>query len=280
LSVPAGDAAAIAAQATELTQVRAELVQFRTTEAQQARELEAARYISGELLGHLSNDFFVSLAAIVGFSELLASGHHGDLNARQQEDIHAIRDAAHSIRRVNDDLVDLARIMGGYLMVRPSRVSLADVLNAGVREQQAALERRKVNVQVDVPADLGDIEVDHRQICKVISRLLAAMVEFTSLGGDITLVARRREEMVEIAVQGMDTDLPDADHAWMLAALRPSEAAAGVSVPSGRDVGLIVVQRFVEHHGGRGIWVACGPGEDTTFTFQVPRQQEVESLPG
>jgi len=128
--------------------------------------------------------------------------------------------------------------------------------------------RRKVlNVAFDCPADIGWIVADTKRLRQVVFNLLGNAVAFTPPRGKIGLAAERRDDEVFIRISNSGAGIPRADHERVFQPFErgPAQDADG----TGSGLGLTLVRRFIELHGGR-VEMASGTGKGTTVTCILP----------
>jgi signal transduction histidine kinase/CheY-like chemotaxis protein len=232
----------------------------------QNREIEAASRHKSAFLANMSHELRTPLNAIIGFSDVLRERMFGELTERQAEyldDIHA--SGRHLLALIND-ILDLAKVEAGRGELELTDVDVRACLEQGVGMVRERALRGAVDLQLVAPADLGTIRADERRIKQVVLNLLANAVKFTPQLGRVEVVARRREQEVEIAVHDTGVGIAPDDQQ------RIFEEFEQAGDPRGRDgsgLGLALARRFVEVHGGR-LTLASEVGRGSTFVVTLP----------
>jgi len=181
------------------------------------------------------------------------------------------RQTEHMTRLV-DDLLDVARITRGTIELRRERIDIADVLKAAVEASGALIERGRHQLRVTPPVEPLHVEGDATRLTQIISNLLDNAAKYTDPGGRIWLTAEREGDEVVIQVKdsgiGIAPDvLPRIFDMFTQSAL-PLERAQG-----GLGVGLALVERLVQLHGGTVSAFSGGEGKGSEFTIRLPLVQ-------
>ena len=171
--------------------------------------------------------------------------------------------------RLIDDLLDIARITSNKLELRKEPIELTDVLNAAVETSQPLIDQRGQKLIVKVPAESIQIDGDLVRLAQAISNLLNNAAKYTARGGRIRLTAARKgnEGVVKVRDTGMGISSEILPRIFEM--FTQSERAANGS-PGGLGVGLTLVKRLVEMHGGTITVHSGGPGKGSEFVVRVP----------
>src|SRR5262249_3939791 len=171
--------------------------------------------------------------------------------------------------RMGGDLLGVSRITRGKIELRQEGVDLASVGSRAAGASQPPLERRRHALTVDLPPEPVRLEADPTRLEQVLSNLLNNAAKYTDHGGHIWLSAR--QEGGELVLGVKDTGvgiLPD-----MLARIfEPFVQSDRVLHHSqgGLGIGLTLVRRLVEMHGGTVTAHSDGPGKGTAFLVRLP----------
>jgi signal transduction histidine kinase len=132
---------------------------------------------------------------------------------------------------------------------------------------------------------LDIVEADERKVKQIVFNLLSNAVKFTPDGGQVHVTARLFDGGVQIAVRDSGIGIAPEDQARVFDEFR--QVGLSTRQQEGTGLGLTLVRRFVELHGGR-ISLASEVGVGSTFTFTlpyalgatpIPRTRGAESLP-
>jgi signal transduction histidine kinase/ActR/RegA family two-component response regulator len=185
------------------------------------------------------------------------------------------RQLRHLVRLV-DDLLDIARISSGKVELKKERVSLKGVLASAVETSMPLLAAGGHKLEASMPDEGVQLYADATRLAQVVSNLLNNAAKYTPHGGRIALSTRREGDRVVISVA--DTGIGIAREAL------PEVFEMFTQVGRTRDrsqgglgIGLALVRRLVDLHGGRVTAVSPGPGEGSTFTVRLPLAEEPQT---
>ena len=188
------------------------------------------------------------------------------------------RQLKHLVRLV-DDLLDVGRITSGKLQLRTQRVLMADVLATAVDITRGLIDTRGQQLAVDIRAQDLTVEADPDRLVQVVSNLLTNSAKYTERGGWIRLVLERegREAVVAVMDNGIGIPPQAIENVFeMFSQLgsHPSRSEGGLGI------GLALVSRLVQMHGGKVSAASEGPGKGSTFTVRLPLDPQVSAATG
>jgi two-component system phosphate regulon sensor histidine kinase PhoR len=227
------------------------------------RRLERVRH---DFVANVSHEFKTPLTAIQGFAETLLSGALEDpRNNRRFLEI--IRDHATRLAVLTDDLLKLARIEAGKLEVQFVPVQLAEIIERCTETSLLKANRKRIALEVDVPATLPVVHGDVSLLRDVVQNLLDNAIQYTPEGGRVRVsaIAGPREAVVTVDDTGIGIPLADQERIferfYRVDAARSREAG-------GTGLGLSIAKHIVEAHGGR-LWVESEVAHGSKFSFSV-----------
>src|SRR4029077_9564358 len=170
-----------------------------------------------------------------------------------------------------DALLDVSRITSGKITLQHERVPVAAaVIAQAVETARPAAESRRETLEVDVSDDVGVVEGDSARLVQALGNLLDNAIRYSEEGGRVRLTARAEAQEVVIAVRdegvGIDAELLPHVFDLFIQADRSLERRQG-----GLGIGLTLVRRLVEMHGGRVAVASEGAGRGSEFTIRLPR---------
>ncbi|MEV7535586.1 sensor histidine kinase [Streptomyces hydrogenans] len=232
-----GATAELAALTRELAATSARL------EASRAREraLETSRR---ELVAWISHDLRTPLAGLRAMAEALEDGMAAEPARYHRQ----IRTEVERLTGMVGDLFELSRIHAGALALAPSRVSVYDLVGDALSGADPLARAHRVRLVGD-EVEAVPVEVDGREMTRVLANLLVNAIRHTPADGTVAVAARRRAATVVVSVTDgcggiPDEDLPRVfDTGW-----RGTEAR---TPPAGAGLGLAIVRGIVEAHAGR-----------------------------
>ncbi len=188
------------------------------------------------------------------------------------------RQVAH-LSRLVDDLLDMSRITRGLVELRRGPVNLADVADQAAEMAAPALEARGHDLSVTLPHRPVRVHGDATRLTQVAFNLLNNATKYTDPGGRIRMIVERDGEQAVIRVRdtgtGMTADLvPKVFDLFTQGDRTPDRSQGGLGL------GLTLVKRLVEMHGGTVEARSEGPGKGSEFIVRLPAlPSEAETPP-
>jgi PAS domain S-box-containing protein len=183
------------------------------------------------------------------------------------------------IGRLVDDLLDVSRISTGKIRLRKAAVELHDIVERAVEISRPLIEARRHELMESLPNEPLWLQADATRLAQVLSNLLNNAAKYTPEGGQIRLTTKR--ECNTILVQVRDTGIGIA--AEMLPRVFDLFTQADRSLDrsqGGLGIGLTLVRRLVEMHGGQVRASSPGPGRGSKFEVWLPiGEKQPESPP-
>jgi signal transduction histidine kinase len=231
----------------------------------QARvEADLASQLKDEFLATVSHELRTPLNAIVGWSHVLKGGM---LTGRDRDRaIDAVHRNAAAMTRLVNDLLDMSRLIQGRLNLSVAPLDLRDVARSAVDTLATAAAAK--NLTVTLRLDKTDVPVagDEARLQQVAWHLLSNAVKFTPVDGSITVevwqLGGRAQLRVSDSGEGIDAD--------MLPHVFESFRRTRQIGRTGLGVGLAIVRRLAELHGGAIDVESPGRGRGAVFTLTLP----------
>jgi len=230
--------------------------------------LRAADRNKNQFLATLAHELRNPLSPIRNAAALLGSGDGGgERQARAREVI--TRQVDHLAHLV-DDLLDVARISEGKIVLRTEEVDLGAVIQQAIETAGPLITARAHHLDVRLPEQQVWVRGDAVRLAQSVGNLLHNAAKFTPKGGDIGVsVTVGDDERVQIAVRDngigiAEDNLPRIFGMFTQVDVPPDRA------PEGLGIGLSLVSHLLELHGGRLSAQSAGIGMGSTFTVELP----------
>jgi PAS domain S-box-containing protein len=230
--------------------------------------LRAADSNKNEFLATLAHELRNPLSPIRNAAALLGSTGvgAGERQARAREVI--TRQVDHLAHLV-DDLLDVARISEGKIALRREDVEIKGVIAQAIETAGPLIAAREHRLEVVQPERQVWVSGDPVRLAQSMGNLLHNAAKFTPKGGQIRVEVRLVEDTVRIAVHDngigiAEDNLPRIFGMFAQAAVPPDRA------PEGLGIGLSLVSRLLEMHGGHLYATSPGIGMGSTFTVELP----------
>ncbi len=222
-------------------------------------EHEMLAEMKDTLMRAVSHDLKNPITVIVGMSETLRDRETRVSDDTSREMLGRVASSARRVNRVLDDLLDMQRVGSGILEPVRGEVDIAALLRDVAAEAESSGGHP---VHVDADGVVGSL--DGGRVERIVENLLSNAVKHTPVGTDIRLRARRQGEGVLISVEDAGPGAPEEMRRALFDPFVRGASAAGRA-----GVGLSLVARFTELHGGR-VWVDEREGGGAAFRVLLP----------
>ncbi|NEX63078.1 hybrid sensor histidine kinase/response regulator [Noviherbaspirillum galbum] len=232
-----------------------------------------------EFLAMLGHELRNPLAPIVYAVDLMEIG--GGQVERHHAALQIIRRQTEHMARLVDDLLEVSRVTQGRIELRKENILVALPVFSAIESVRPLLRERDQALEVDVAQDV-DLTADQARLTQIIANLLNNASKYTQPGGHIQVRARATGEdkhWVEIEVSddgpGIDPELLPRIFDLFSQGTTTLDRSRG-----GLGLGLALVKRLVELHGGRVHAKSAGPGTGSCFTVCLPRTERRQAMRG
>lgn len=175
------------------------------------------------------------------------------------------RQARH-VTRLVDDLLDLSRISSGKIELQKKTTTMQNIIADALSISKPMIEERRHTLTVEAPPDPVDVFVDEVRITQVLTNLLHNAAKYTDPGGAIRLICRSSDATVYLTVEDNGRGIEPAvlPHVFDLFVQQTPNSGRGLGL------GLTIVQRIIELHGGSVSVASDGPQRGSTFSVSFP----------
>ncbi len=220
-----------------------------------------------EFLSMLAHELRNPLAPIVSAVELLRLEPMVNEPCRRAMEVIS-RQAAHLTRLV-DDLLDIARINTGRIRLQRQVVDVVELAGQSAENLAPRFAGRDIDFTVSLPPEPLPVNADGSRVVQVIDNLLDNAAKYTDPGGQASLVLERAGDRCALRVRdtGMGIEPP---HLARIFDLFEQEESSLDRSSGGLGLGLHLVKRMVEKHGGRVEVRSAGRGRGSEFTVWLP----------
>jgi PAS domain S-box-containing protein len=227
-----------------------------------------------EFLAMLSHELRNPLAPIRNAVQVLSILGTPDPRFQEARDI-IVRQVGHLTRLV-DDLLDVSRLTRGKITLKKETLLMADVLDAAVETSRPLIDHHAHSLAVRLTDPGLRLEGDHARLVQVIANLLANAAKFTPKGGHISVVAERSAGDAVIRVRDTGVGIAKAAQGRVFELFAQEETTLARS-QGGLGIGLTLVKRLVDMHGGRVTVQSEGPGRGSEFKVTLPALAATEA---
>lgn len=270
MQVPDGRSLRVLLNATPIYGADNEIASMIVT-LQDMTPLEELERLRADFLGMVSHELRTPLITIKGSAATLLGDSATLAPAEMQQFFRIIDEQADRMRALINDLLDVAWVETGMLMVDPEPADVIRLVDAA-RDTQLGDSH---NVQIDLAPDLPRVMADKRRIVQVLNNLLSNAYKYSPIMSTIRVNAEQEDVHVAISVTDEGRGIPTSILPRLFRKFSRVGGQKGGRAIDGSGLGLAICKGIVEAHGGR-IWAESeGEGKGTRFAFTLPVAEEV-----
>lgn len=233
-----------------------------TEEAQRVYRAEDSANLTKTIINAVSHEFRTPLASLIGSATTLEDVIDENLTEEQRSLVHDIRVAAIRLDDVVGDLLSLARIDAGRMLIKPVSTDVRELIGAMRIRTQAVEHGHILFVEVDPPSP-PEITIDPELTLQIMCNLVSNAYQHTPNGTSVSLSIRINPEVLDIAVDDSGSGIPSDDLSRIFDRFwhRPGSSGSGL--------GLSIVRELVHAMHGT-VSVARSPMGGARFIVSVP----------
>jgi signal transduction histidine kinase len=229
-----------------------------------ADDLERNERLRRNMVADVAHELRTPISNLRGYLEAISDG----LVKPDEATIHSLSEEASSLSRLVDDLQELSLADAGELRLIFQPEDISRLIRETITALQAEAAAKSLTMSASLPATLPEVNIDSHRIKQVLYNLLDNAVAHTGPEGRITVTAWQEEDRVYISVADTGEGIPAEDLPLIFERFYRVDKSRTRST-GGTGLGLTIVKRLVEAHGGR-IDARSKPGQGATFTFSLP----------
>lgn len=255
---------------TELWE-HARLLEERNAELRRANEeLKRLDHLKSDLVSMVSHELRTPLATIKEFTAILADHIAGPVTPDQQEYLRIITANIERLGRIIDDLLDMAKIEAGRILLSKGLVQVEPLLEHVVQSMRPLAESKQITLELQLPKNLSGVFADEDKVTQVLINLVSNAIKFTDGPGRVTISVSEQTNEVEFCVTDTGVGIAAEDLPRLFEKFQQFRRVPGIAGAKGTGLGLAISKRLVELHGGR-IWAGSAPGKGSAFSFTLPK---------
>jgi signal transduction histidine kinase/CheY-like chemotaxis protein len=236
---------------------------------ERAERLRHADQMKSRFLSHMSHEFRTPLTSILALSRLLLDQTDGQLTPEQSKQVGFIRRSAESLLEMVNDLLDLARVEAGKIVVRPTEFQVSNLFGA----LRSVLRPLRVNESVELvfedAAGIPAMHTDESKVAQILRNFVSNALKFTE-SGEVRVTARISEDGDRVVFSVADTgigispenlDLIFQEFAQVQTPLQARFRGTGLGLPLSKGLAEVL---------GGSVRVESRPGSGSSFFAEIP----------
>ncbi len=240
-------------------------VAARTSELEsRAKDLETFAYT-------VSHDLKAPLRGIQAYSKLLLDEYAGKLDGAGRRYAESVSKAAGTMKELIDDLLEYSRLERREIEMGP--VDLRELIDSVIAERQSQIDQ--THAQIDVLVAFPTVKGDRSMLRQATANLVDNALKYSHNARPPRIAIFGREAsdeyMISFRDNGIGFDTQECEKIF-----EPFKRLHRGDEYEGTGIGLSIVKRAIEKHGGH-VWAQSEPGKGATFTFAIPKQENCKS---
>lgn len=228
-----------------------------------AERIQDADHLKSEFLAMVSHELRTPLTSVKGWVDTVLLRWDRFDDDRRQQLLKRASTNADELTRLVDQLLDFSRIEAGRVELRPQVLPLRAAIEGITNDLRPALGEREVIIDVEGGVAVADVNAFNH----ILVNLLTNAVKFSPADSAITVAVEERVDDLVVSVTDEGCGIPPEDLERIFE--RFYQSAGPQLSRRGTGIGLAIVRRFVELHGGE-VWVESTVDEGSTFFFSLP----------
>jgi signal transduction histidine kinase len=230
-----------------------------------------------EFLAMLAHELRNPLAPILNAVQIMRHGEITDPQLLWSRDL--IERQARHLTRLVDDLLDVSRITRGKINVTREPLEVAAVLSRAIETVQPLLAGREHRLDIEMPEQAPMIVGDLTRLTQALGNVLGNAAKYTAPGGHITVRVQTEDDIVVVSVSDNGIGIPAESISTVFDLFTQLDHSARRS-QDGLGIGLALVKRLIELHGGTIAVHSAGLGLGSQFTIRLPVLNPSEATEG
>lgn len=244
--------------------VRGEVGELAHSFNNMAENLENNEQLRRNMVADIAHELRTPLSNLNGYLEAIRDG----VVKPEESTINTLSEEASSLSRLVDDLQELSLADAGVLKLIIQPGDVPELINETVAALQTKATAKNIKLLAEIPDDIPKAAIDSHRIKQVLHNLTENAVAHTGKKGRVTISVRHDDNQVYISVADTGEGIPAEDLPFIFERFYRVDKSR-TRATGGSGLGLTIVKRLVEAHGGI-IEVESERGKGSTFTFSLP----------
>lgn len=254
---------------TERKQAEKEREELLARERQARAEAEAANRLKDEFLATLSHELRTPLNSILGWIKLLNGNTLNQETATRA--LETIERNAKLQAQLIEDILDVSSIVTGKFKLHRQLIAFDSIVKQAAESLRPSIEAKNIQLQLEFEPAIKALSGDPIRLEQVVWNLLSNAVKFTPASGEIRISLQQADSVIRLQIRDSGQGIATAFLPYVFDRFRQADGST-TREQGGLGLGLAIVRRVVELHGGRVRAESPGKGLGATFTVELPTE--------
>lgn len=240
--------------------------------------LEELDRLKSEFLANVTHELKSPLVTSLGYTDRMLMGHLGDVNEKQKRGLEVSKRNLTRLRTLIDEILDFSKLESGMANFHMEPTTLNAAIQAAVESASLKARDRRINIDVESPAAPAAVRGDASKLLQLVVNLLDNAIKFSPEDSRILIKVEPIDGMWRLSVIDNGCGIPAEKMPQLFQRFFQVDGSLG-RVHEGFGLGLVIVRKIVEGHGGK-VWVESRTGSNsgTSIILELPKVDA--SLPG
>ncbi|MFN6530713.1 sensor histidine kinase [Nostoc sp. ChiSLP03a] len=244
----------------------------------EAKEIaEVANRARSTFLRNINHDLRTPLNSIMGITEALKEQVYGPVNEEQRQSLNMLESSGKNLLELINQILDFTDTESSKIELQLAATSIQEICDFCLSFVKHLAFQKNIRLTAQIPEELELIQVDERRIRQVFINLLTNAIKFTKEGGEVWIEVQPSSTNEYIFISVVDTGIGMlSDDLFKLFQPFVQVETVPDRSSSGTGLGLVMVQKIVELHGGT-VHAESQLGKGSRFTVKLPWKNAGES---
>src|ERR687886_574572 len=235
---------------------------------EKADSLKRANELKTRFLSNMSHEFRTPLNSVISLSRMLLDRMDGDLTSEQEKQVTFIQKAAEGLSDLVNDLLDLAKVEAGKIVVQPDNFEVSELFGTlrGMLRPLLA-HNSSIALVFEETRDIPTLHTDEGKVAQILRNFISNALKFTQQG-EVRIAAVRVGNTITFSVADTGIGIAPEDTERIFEEFVQVDSALQRRV-KGTGLGLPLSRKLAELLGG-SVWVSSTPGVCSTFFASIP----------
>lgn len=243
---------------------------YKMIKEQNEKILESEK-IKMEFLANVSHELRTPLNAILGFSEILSTGVHGDLNDKQQEFVSDIRVSGLHLLGMVNEILDMSKIESNTVKLVCTEFFITRALTEVVNILKPLAKQKNVRLIIDYEEDF-EVFADYQKLQQILYNLVSNAIKYSPSNDEVVITAEKAKKEFVLKVHDNGIGIDEKYHGKIFAKFVQLDSAY-TKKESSTGLGLTITKELAELHGGK-VSVVSEVNNGSTFIVSIPLKKQ------